>query len=500
MIVVLLSSALFPMCAPSSLAPATIVVQAKEGDVDAKIAAAGRNVTKLLDAAKHYAASGKADAAKKVYAKVLEIDPNNEVAHKALNHVSYEKKWFESTAELTKYKKEEAERPKGKVRWKDGWVPEADLPFLEMSWVRDDRGEWTNPLELAQLKQQADWRAAHFTYRADDDSWVSPDDKAKWAAGQWKCGEDWLDLAKANDYHSKLGQWWRIAGDHFVVWTTCDWQSGSVARWHSDQVFAELERIFDVKPDGKPHFVVLNSLDQYNAASGGTSPPLPESEGVSSLQGAYFADNAFDFDAKPPQYLGAGVCYWDHKDAKLKPWGLYWLRWAAAQSYVDAIDPSWGAVAQRIVAAERGSNALMPAAAFWGEKKIPRWLRYGSAAYVERFMKNPDAAKDADPWDLRTFAFSEIKKGGGLQKLDEVFAFALDVNKVDASARLYQQAGLVVSFLLDGAEGNKELAKKHDAFKTALKSGARADIIASVEALQKELVKSEPAIKKFAGL
>jgi hypothetical protein len=138
-------------------------------------------------------------------------------------------------------------------------------------------------------------------------------------------------------------------------------------------------------------------------------------------------------------------------------------------------------------------------ASFWAEKKIPRWLRYGAATYVERFLKNPEAAPGADPWTIRSGAFAEIKSNGGLRKLEDVFAFKLDLKDIPGSVRLYQEAGLLVAYLLDGA-GNEELREKHAAFRAALKSGTKADVTKSVEALQKSLVKSEREIKKFAGL
>jgi hypothetical protein len=491
----------FP-CAVSASASTTVLEAREDPEVDAKIASAGGNIPKLLELATAYSTANKDEAAKKVYKKILEIDATNEAAHKALNHQFYDKKWFESFAELSKYKRDVLAKMKGKglARYKDEWVAEADVPYLNMGWTKDEKGVWTNPYEMAQLKQQSDWRAAHYRFRDDDNSWIAPEDVDKWAALKFKCGDEWLEMAKADEYHSKFGQWWQLDGAHFVLWTTCDWVGGNLARWNAEQMQPDLVRIFGVEPTTKPHFLVLNNLEQYNRAAGGTPPLVPESEGISSLHGAYFADSFFDVDAKPPQFVGCGVSYWDRKDDKLKFWGPYWLRWAAAQSWIDAIDPSWGAVGEKIAAAQRGDNSLMTPAAFWGEKKIPRWLRYGAASYVERYMKNPEAAKGADPWDMRAFAFGEVKKAGGLHKLDDIFAFTLDINRADNSSRLYHEAGLLVAFLLDGAEGNKDLAKKHEAFKTALKSGSKADVTAAVEALQKELVKNEAKIKKFAGL
>ncbi|MFN0243209.1 MAG: hypothetical protein ACKVWV_09995 [Planctomycetota bacterium] len=475
------------------------VAAPQDPELDAKIAAAGKDVAKLLALATAASSAGQEEDAKKIYRKVIEIDAGNEAARRGLRHQFYDNKWFESFAELSKYKREEDARMKAKglARYKDQWVPEGDVPFLSMNWTKDAQGVWVNPVEAARAKQIAEWQAAGYVFRADDNSWVSPDDQAKWAAIQWKCGEEWVDTAKANEYHSKIGQWWQLAGENFVVWTTCDWDTGNLARWHADKVRADLERLFGLAPVTKPHLITLNSLAQYNQVSGGNPPVIPESEGISSLHGAYFADAYFDVTAKPPQFLGAGVSYWDRKDPKTDGWGPFWLRWAAAQSYIEAIDPSWMTIGERI-ASGGGNDAAQNPAPFWNEKKIPRWLRYGAASYVERFMKNPMAAEGANPWDLREFACSEVKKAGGLRKLDQIFAFVLDLNDIQGSSRLYEEAGLVVAFLLDG--GNKDVAAKHDAFKSALKSGKKTAVTEAAKALQDALVQAEPELKKFAGL
>lgn len=470
-----------------------------DAEIDAKIAAAGRDVSKLLELAASLNAA-QPDAATKVYKRVLELDSSNEAAHKGLRHQLYDKKWFESFAELSKYKREEAARmkEKGLARFKDDWVPEADLPFLSMGWTQSRNGSWQNPVEVARAKQYADFEAQGFRFRADDSSWVAPDDFPKWEAIQWKCGDAWVDMAKADEFHSKPEKAWKLAGEHFDLETTIDWEGANIARWHAEKAYPELVRLFGVEPRTRPHFVVVNGLAQYNQVAG-NNPLLPEFEGYSSLHGAYFADLFFDANAKPPQFLGCGVSYWARKDPKDGSWGTLWARWAAAQSFVEAIDPSWGAVGERIA----GGGAMEDAAfiaSFWAEKRVPKWLRYGAASYVERYMRDPEVAEGTDPWGIRTFAFGAVKKAGGLRKLDDVFAFALNINDVPGSTRLYDEAGVVVSYLLDGTNGDKGLAEKHQAFKSALASGKAADAKAASTALQAELLKHDADVRKFAGL
>jgi hypothetical protein len=494
---------------PTSFVPSAPPVLARQdvadAEVQAKIDAAGKDVAKLLELAKAFAADGKDDPAKKTYKKIVELDPKHEEAHKALRHHFYDGKWFESYAELSKYRREESAKmkEKGLVRFKDEWVPEVDLPYMNMGWVKSESGKWQDPVETARAKQVEEWKAAGYTYRPDDCTWISPEEKAKADAGLMKCGDQWLDLEKANEFHSQIGQWWQLEGEHFFTWSTNDWQGASAARWYADQIYPDMVRLFGLQPAKKPHFVVLNGQEQYNTAAGGQPPLLPETEGFSSLHGAYFSD-AFlvpDQATQTALYLGCGVAYWDRKDERLRAWGPYFVRWAAAQSYVDAVDPSWLAISEFIAAAAGGSQPT--ANNFWVEKKIPRWLRYGAASYAERYMKDPDATEGANPWALREFAFGELKKTGTLSKLEDIFTFALDLNDIERSSRLYHEAGLVVSFLLDGADGDKKLREKHQAFKAALKSEDKdkaKKLADAVEGLQKELAKNEKDIKKFAGM
>lgn len=503
MIVLLLTSLALPSFAPASLAPNPAVFDAQEPALDSRIAAAGKDVAKLLELAEACAKAGKEEDARKVFRKVLEVDAKNETAHKGLRHQLYDGKWFETLTELAKYKREETARMKAKglARFGDQWVPDAELPFLQMGWTKDEQGAFVNPVEVERAKKIAEREAAGSKYRADDNSWVAPEDFGQWEKLLWKCGPDWVDMAKANEFHAKLEHPWELASDHFEVTTTCDWDGGNLARWHAEKAWPELVRLFGIAPKGKLAFVVLHSLAQYNEVAGNT-PVFPEADGFSSLHGAYFADLLFDGSTKPPQFQGCGVSYWDRKDPKITAWGPYWARWAAAQSFVDAIDPSWGAIGERIAAAVAGgtpAGAPEFAPGFWAEKKIPRWLRYGAASYVERFMKDPLAAEGADPWTMREPAFLEVKKAGGLRKLDDVFAFKLDLKDIPGSGRLYQEAGVIVSYLLDGAP-NKDLTGKLDAFRAALKAGKKDDVTKAADALEKAIVKSDKDLRKFARL
>ena len=126
-----------PAPAPALVARAPFAQEANDAEVDKKIAEAGTDIAKLLELATSYTTASNDDAAKKVYKKIVALDPNHEAAHKALRHHNYDNKWFESYAELSKYRREETAnmKAKGLAKWREQWVPEGDVPYLNMGWT-----------------------------------------------------------------------------------------------------------------------------------------------------------------------------------------------------------------------------------------------------------------------------------------------------------------------------------------------------------------------------
>lgn len=496
-----------PSASPSILVHAieSQTVRERPDDVGDAIEAAGSDVTALLELAVAFEEAERSEDAKRVYASVIELDTDNAIARKALRHEFYDGRWFESYVELSRYKREEAVRmkKKGLVRFMDQWVLEEEIPYLRMGWTRDESGTWVDPVRVEQARLAAELEAAGHQFRSDDTSWIAPEDFDKWAATMWKCGDEWLDMEAADEYHGNPSTPWVVTGEHFVIHSTCAWATVNLARWHADRTQAHMLRIFGIAPEHRPDVLVVNGLAQYNSAAGGD---WSDSEGYSSLHGAYFCDVA-QIDApagsnESGRYLGRGVCYWATGDEKIGAWGPFWVRWAAAQSYVDAIDFSWQTVGV-FVGPDEAIDPPTFAQKFWEEKRIPRWLRYGAASYVERFLPNPEvdaSVAGANPWDLRDFAFKELREGEGLRSLSKLFDFGLSLEDIEDSARLYNEAGLVVSFLLDGGSDDEQLQAAHTDFRSALAAGDADAIAKSVKTLESTLKKRSRQIKKFAGL
>ncbi len=475
--------------------------QSGDPEFDQQLAAAGTDVAKLWALHETCTAEGKKDLSKIALKKILEVDPAHEGAHKALQHRLYDGKWFESYSALSKYRRDEEKRmldEHGMVRFGEGWARPQDVPYLRMGWTKDEKtGTWSDPNEVARLAEDARLKSEDYQQR-DDMTWIAPADVDKWKQGLWKCGEEWLDLDQANAYHSQIRQWWQVAGpeDRFVAMGTIaraadgsgplDW-----ARWWANQAYSDLVRALGVEPAEKPSFLILNSLQQYNTfAAGDQAQGLQATEisGCSSVHYSYFAE-AWFIPGEPPRYHGAGVGYWAIDDPALKPFGQFAVRHAAAHSYMEAIDPSWDTISQ----AFQNPQGLQ-VQTFWNEKKIPRWLRYGIASYCERFCKDPQAEEGGDPWAIRAWGLQNLRAGGELEPLEQVFLMNLDANDPAGSVRRIHEAGLLVAFMLDG--DSQAVKQAHEGFKAALREGKGTSEAA--QALQMALEANLTELKAFA--
>lgn len=472
-------------------APA-LVLPALQDEVGQKIAEAGADVAKLLELAKQYQTAENDDAARAVFKRILDVDPNHEEAHKGLRHHLYDGKWFESYAELSKYRREETARmkEKGLVRVNDQWVPEADAPYLKMGWVKE--GEtWVHPVKQARAKEEAEKTAAGWK-RQLDLVWAAPEEQARWEEGLWKCGDQWLTKDEANQFHAELGKWWTVPGEAFLTYSTCDLDTVAWINWYADKTKKDLVRLFGVEPAEKPTLVVLKSNEQYNEfATGSQAAQLPPTEvdGFSSLHFAFFAEIFADVSTNPPEYKGCGVAFWDKANPQLEAWGPFAIRHAAGLSYGEAIDPSWNAVSDFMSGGAGGQPSTQP---FWAEKGFPRWLHYGAASYVERFMKNEEDAEN--PWAWRKWAIGELKKAASFDSFDKIFAFQLTLDDIPSSTRLIHQAGLVTAFVLDGE--CKSVVSAHEALKDCLRSNQ--GVREAAQELEEVIRKHEQEFMSFA--
>lgn len=473
-----------------------------KAEYEKRRAAAEGDIAKLWELVGWCDASGLDKERKSTLRAILKLDENDEKAHTGLGHVLHEGKWYNSEKELEaalkklgadKAKAEEKlAKEKGLVKFGATWVAPADLPFLERGMVKDATGAWVSPEEAEKLKNG---------WTRQDLEWVPPEEKANVEKGLWKCGSEWLALAEADAYHAKLGTWWRLPTEHFHLYTTLKREVAQTAAIEIDRAYVDLLRIFGESPALPPVVLILNAADQYNTfAAGGGALPATDALGLSSIHGSYFADLWFEqSDQGQPRFMAAGICYWDASNDAGNRFGSTFARHAAGQSFIEALDPSPNAIA----ALAGGGGAVD---AFWAEKKLPKWFRYGAAAYVERYYVDPFAAPAIGKEWARKWSAGEILRQGGLDGLDKVFECALSVDNRDGSAKLINETGLLLSFILDAQ--NKDLVKLHGAFKDSFRAlrTSPADETATkefqkvLEDLQKTIIASEDKLLVFADL
>lgn len=269
--------------------------------------------------------------------------------------------------------------------------------------------------------------------------------------GRYLCGDEWLELDDANDFHSRTLHWWEIPSEHFVAYSTCSRRTTEVALEWMNHIYPELTRVFGQPPPAPPTVILLRSQEQYNAfavtqAEIGELPP--DSQGYAAFHYAFPCDQWLDKD-RDYEYPGAACAYWDDRTAAGNGWGPYAVRHAAAQAFAEALDPSPVAIANF----QEQPEGTFPTATFWSEKKLPLWFRYGAAMYCERFLVQPSAA---DPFETRSWSLAALDELGGPVDLDALFAFELDPTDVRGAQHLLLSSGALVAFLMDGEQRTLE--------------------------------------------
>jgi len=474
----------------------------QEAEYERRRKAAEGNAKKLWEVANWCEANGLTKEFRSCLRAILKLDDSDKKAHELLGHVAYDGQWFTSEKKMEVYKKkreaqirkaeEKRAKEEGLIKHKGQWVRPEEVPLLEKGYVKDESGTWVDPEEQKKLADG---------WVRQDLEWIAPDEKDNIDQGLWKCGEQWLSLEKANAYHAEVEQCWKIPGQRFVAFSTCDRKTSERALREAEDAYADLVRIFGVHPPDRPHFLILKNRDQYSSFAAGDASEQrmgAESQGLSSVHGACFADTWFDLRAM--KFLGAGVSYWDVDDERESQFGRLWARHAAGQSFVEQIDPSHETLNKLFES--MGASGYSPEA-YWDEKFLPRWLRWGAATYVERYSVDKSAGAASNPYQLREWSVANIQSAGGLDALDAILEFGISVEDPEGSRKLLNEAGLLVAFLVDGA--CEPLQKNHEALKAAILK-ARQDpkqaksVARAIAKLEKTLKSKEDELRAFAKL
>lgn len=442
---------------------------------------AGTDVEKLWGVYEYCQAHHLDTQGRSVLRAILDVDDGADRAHDLLGHIRFEGRWYKSQAELAEHM-----RAQGMVRWKDQWVPAAEAYQLASGYAKHE-GRWVpasalDKIEKGYVQVDMDWLPAEEVEQA-----------AQAGTPLYKCGDEWLDESKANLYHTRLYDWWRIPSEHFLAFSTCTRELTGYALDHMEWAYKDLARLFGREPEALLTVIVLNNQNQYNDFAGTTAQTgiPPEWSGYSAFHYAFQCESWYD--TKTSTYPGAACSYWDEHASNGNTWGPLSVRHAAGHAYANAIDPSLESV-KAVVA--NPTSGQFNAAGFWGEKKLPMWLHFGAASYVERFLIDPWAeGRGGSPTWLRDWSLQELAKQGGLGDLKAVMAFTPAADAA-ANARFLLQSGLLVAFVLDG--GEPAVMEKHAALKVALREGK--GIRQAVSDLEAEIAAHEAELREFAGL
>ena len=434
--------------------------------------------------------------AKSCLRRIAQLKPSDEKSNRLLGNLQYDGKWFPSQAKIDEYKKEQdakaakelekQAKENGQAVYKGQLVPAGDVAFLEKGLVKDNKGEWVNAEDAKKLKDG---------WLKQDTTWVAPNEKENIEKGLWKCGDKWLSLAEANDYHKELWQWWQIPGKHYTLWTTCERKLDTEKVLKNlDLACDDLEKCYGYTPQTPPQVIILRDKAAYESFAAGDQDeqrPPTESHGLSSVHYAFFADVAVDPVSE--ELVQCGVSYWDDSSTEEQRWSLLRTRHALGQSFGEAVDPSPKANEKA------KKDRKFDAKAFYDEKRVPTWFRWGSAAYAERYFTDITVVQGGDAYWARKWSTQNIAGRGGLRPLKQVFEHEPKNENGEDTQKWINESGLMLAFCVDGR--CQPVSDRLKALQQALLAGKdKKEITTLANQLQEEIGKHETDLRKFASL
>lgn len=423
--------------------------------------------------------------AKRVLIKLVKVDPEHAEARAALGHVRYDDQWFETEKELDAYKKKRA-KELGLVEWNGEWVDPADLPNLRKGLVKDERGRWVDP--EVQKKLAEGWVL-------QDTVWVAPEEKEKIGQGLWKCGDKWLTLAQADEFHAQLGRPWVIPQGKATAWSHADRATTLRALEIANKAYFDVTKATGATSETPVPFALARDQQQFLRLCDGDPDydhPMLEPRALSSQLRTAFLDLWFDFEVGV--YRGMGATFWNPSDEHADNYAVHDVRMAYGLSYMEALDPATKAI-DAVLANKRKEVEQRFALDRINERKLPEWIHWGVASYTSRWFVDTSVGKGGNPSWAPQWSAENIKNKGGLDPLPLILDSVLRADDENAS-KLVNELGLVVAFCVDGKD--VAVTQAWNAAFEALRSGG--DVQSSVTALRKLLLQSESAIRAFAKL
>ncbi|MFN0006347.1 MAG: hypothetical protein ACKVXR_00440 [Planctomycetota bacterium] len=416
----------------------------EDSELAEQLSGAGRDVEKLWAVYEWCGTSGRAAAAPSVLRSVLRAAPDHDRARMALGCVRGGDAWFPSQEALERYERSqdpEVAKARNYTLVKGVWIHPEENAFLTKGWTKDpETGLWISLDDRKRL--DAGW------VRQDLD-WIAPAEAPKVDLCLFKVQGEWLDAKSADRRRARVDDMWVIPGPQVVLHTTVNRDVALWAQREMERACDAMRRVFGAEPLMPMHVALLRDEEQYDRFAFGDPDGRRRGTHAARLHAvhsAFFAESWLQRVEGELQFRGMGVGYWDPEIPNGHSYGVHSARLAAGLSYVDALDPSPKAVRRALSKGTGGDYA----AAYEAEKRLPAWLRYGGAVYAERYFQDPYVAEGGDRWWARSWSLENLKKRGGLRSLDDVFAFKLDPDERDAGLKLLIEAGLLVSFAVDG--------------------------------------------------
>jgi hypothetical protein len=444
--------------------PAVLV--AKPAPEDAQLAEglsqAGRDSQKLWEVYEWCTKSGREAAAPYVLRSLLRSAPDDSRARTALGHVRGKDAWFPSKEALERFERSQNPDVAKALNYtlvKGVWMPPEEATFLTKGATKDEVSGLWNSID-DRRKLDAGWVR-------QDLEWIPPAEAKKVDLGLWKVQGEWVDAKTADRRRARIDDMWILPGFQVVLHTTVDRAVALRAQREMERACDDMRRVFGAEPRLPIQVTLLRDEEQYDRFAFGD--PDGRRRGthaarLHSVHTAFFAESWLERVDGELAFRGMGVGYWDPDIPNGSKYGVHSARLAAGLSYVDAIDPSTKAVRRALSKGTGGDYA----AAYEAEKRLPAWLRFGAAVYAERYFKDTHVESGGDVWWARKWSLENLKSRGGLRPLDEVVAFRLDPDQRDDSLKLLIEAGLLVSFAVDGecAPVSAALAELQRAFST----------------------------------
>ena len=475
---------------------AQVVEGAVVSEFSTEVAKAKGAAPELWALHRRYVEEGEIPSSEAVLRNLLRNHPDHEGARGALGHILHGERWFTSQAALDHFlwtQDESIAKAKGHVLHKGAWMHPDERAIANKVRIKDpETGQWLPRREQERLAEG---------WVRQDLNWVDPEQALRVDAGLWLVDGEWLSLADANRRHSRLDNMWVIPGAEIWVHSSADRGVAILAQQHMTRALWDMRRVFGVEPVLPLEVAILRDQEQYDRLAFGAVDgrrPAFHAGRTQVIHHGYYAESRFVWDGRSRVFRGMGVGYWEAQSKYGSLYGVHSARLAAGLAYVEGIDPSPKAVRDA-----EGSKSID--SEYYGnyqaEKRLPAWLRVGGAVFAERFFfdKTVDTTIGGDPapdpfW-ARTWSLENLAGRGKMRSLDEIFAFELDPQDPFDGQTLLIEAGLLVSFMLDGdCEPVKEA---HSAFRDALVEGRMKP--SHLKALTQAIRSNEGALRAYAG-